>query len=158
MNDFKEFQDFEPICSGKLYQRLRSDSWNLSGTMGNVFLQSTSSNRFITDTLSRNFSLYGWIKVLLVEPSAKKYRSWAVKNKLEAQLLCPFLQEGHQPWILFCQWKFHRILLLDSKDRYRSFSLTNYPLFLLDLIFFWINKSRNNFPVIFHYVQTLFLN
>ena len=38
-------------------QSLQSETWNLSGTQGNVFWQSTSIDRFITDTLSRNSSL-----------------------------------------------------------------------------------------------------
>ena len=56
MNDSREFEDAESICSGKLShvpsqpagvpsprsmlsrdQSLRSDTWNLSGTQGNVF-------------------------------------------------------------------------------------------------------------------------
>ena len=56
MNDSREFQDVESICSGKLYhgpsqpaivpslggllssgQSLRPDTWNLLGTSGNVF-------------------------------------------------------------------------------------------------------------------------
>ena len=76
LNDSKEYQDLESICSGKLShvpsqpavvpspramssrdQSLRPDTWNMSRTHGNVFWQSTCSNRFITDTSSRNSSL-----------------------------------------------------------------------------------------------------
>ena len=71
-NDSKEFQGKESTCIGKLshvpsqpavvlsppaIRALRFDTWNLSGTQGNFFGQYTCSNRFITDTLSRNSSL-----------------------------------------------------------------------------------------------------
>ena len=54
-------------------QSLRPDTWNLSGTHGNVFGNPRAGNRFITDTLSRNSSLlesecYRW------EPCAREYR------------------------------------------------------------------------------------
>ena len=92
LNDSGGFQDLESICSGKLShvpsqppvvpspramssrdQSLRPDTWHMSGTQGNVFWQSTCSNRFITDTLSRNSSLleskcYRW------EHRAKQHR------------------------------------------------------------------------------------
>ena len=66
MNDSQEFQEKKQICSGKLSyvpsqptvvpspramssraQSLRSDAWNLSGTQGKRFWQSTCSNRFV---------------------------------------------------------------------------------------------------------------
>ena len=76
MNDSREFQDVESICSRKLChvpsqpavitspcgvlgrdQSPRLDTWNLLGTSGNVVGQSTCSNRFIIHTLQRNASL-----------------------------------------------------------------------------------------------------
>ena len=82
MNDSREFQDLESICSGKLshvpsrpavvpsprsmssrYQSLRPDTWSV-WDKGKRFWQSTSSNRFITDTLTRtNPSATGAIPV-----------------------------------------------------------------------------------------------
>ena len=73
MNDSTEFQDFESICSGKLShvprlavvpsprsmsrdRILEPETWNSSGTHGNVFWLSTAYVRFITDTSSRNSS------------------------------------------------------------------------------------------------------
>ena len=75
--DSKAFQDIESICSGKLSHvpsqpavvpslrsmlsrdhSLQPDTWNLSGTQGNVLWQSTCYACFITDTLSRKSSLY----------------------------------------------------------------------------------------------------
>ena len=76
MNDSWDFQDIESICSWKLShvpsqpavvlslrsmlsldQRLRSVTWEFVRDTWKRFWQSTSSNRFITDTLSRNSSL-----------------------------------------------------------------------------------------------------
>ena len=82
MNDSREFQDLESICSGKLshvpsrpavvpsprsmssrYQSLRPDTWSV-WDKGKRFWQSTSSSRFITDTLTRtNPSATGAIPV-----------------------------------------------------------------------------------------------
>ena len=71
------------------------------------------------------------IKVPQVESQCREVHgdvSREVKNKLEAQFQCLCLQEGRQPWILSYQRKFHRILLLYSKDcKYRSFSLIISP-------------------------------
>ena len=77
MNDSGEFQDIESNYSGKIShvrsqpaivlsprsmpscdKRLPIDTWNLSGSQGNRFCQSTFYVRFITDILSRNSSLY----------------------------------------------------------------------------------------------------
>ena len=92
MNDSQEFQDIESICSGKLShvpsqpavvpspramssrdQRLRPDTWNLSGTQGNVFGNPREVIDSSTDTLSKNSSLlkskcYRW------ELRARQYR------------------------------------------------------------------------------------
>ena len=113
MNDSKEFQDKESICSGKLSQstvpsprsmlsRDRSkppDTWNLSGTQGNVFWQSTSHARSITDVLSRNSFFTQRIKVLKAETQCKEVQgdlSLEVKNELEAQFQCLCLQGSRQ--------------------------------------------------------------
>ena len=96
----------------------------------NVLWQSTSSNRFITDTLSRNSSFFE-SKSYRWKPRAEEYRETCcemVKNKLEGQYQCRASQEDHQPWILSFQQKYHRILWLISKYcKPRSFILTNSP-------------------------------
>ena len=83
MNDSGEFQEVESNHSGRLSyvpsqpavvpsprsmnrdQSLRSDTWNLSGTQGNVF--------GLTNTISRNSSLYE-SKCYRWNPRAEEYR------------------------------------------------------------------------------------
>ena len=99
MNDSKKFQDTESICCGKLShvpsqpavvpssrsmlsreQSLRSDTWKVVWDTGKRFWQSTRSDRFITDTLSRNSSLfeskcYSW------KPCAEEYRETCCERR-----------------------------------------------------------------------------
>ena len=149
MNDSGKIQDTESIYSGKwshvpsqptvvpsprsMLSRDRSmpfDTWNVSGTQGYVFWQSTSFVRLNTDTLSGNSSLYESRCHRFVS-SAGKYRAtcrerW--RTNWEARHQCRCLREGRQPWILSYQRKFHSILWLYSKDcRYRSLSSITSP-------------------------------
>ena len=91
MNDSGAFQDVESNYSKKISHvasqptvvpsprstlsrnhSLRSATWNLSGTQGNVLWQSTFYVRFITDNLSKNSSLYE-SKSHRCNPSAGKH-------------------------------------------------------------------------------------
>ena len=93
MNDSGEFQDVESNYSGKIShvpsqpavvpsprsmlkprQTQAFETWNLSETSGKRFWQSTSYVRFITDTLSRNSSLYD-SKCYRYDSSAGRYRA-----------------------------------------------------------------------------------
>ena len=85
-------------------KRLPLDTRNLSWTTGKHFWQSTPYVRFITDTSSRNSSLYDSM-CYRCGSSAGKYRAtcrnrW--RTKLGARLQCRCLKECRQPWILFC--------------------------------------------------------
>ena len=109
-------------------KRLPLDRWNTSGTLGNVFGNPRSYVRFITDHLIKEFFTLR-LHVPQVRLQCKEVQghlSQEVKNELGARPQCRCLKEGRQPWIFFCQWKYHRLQGLDSKDnRYRSFSSTN---------------------------------
>ena len=118
MNDSREFQDFQSICSGKLshvpsqpaivpcprsmLSRDRSmplDTWNLSGTQGNVFF---GNPRLMFDSSQTRCQgiLHSIIKMLQVESQCREVQgdlSRKAKNELGAQFRCRCLQEGRQP-------------------------------------------------------------
>ena len=111
-------------------------TWNSSVTRGNVFWQSTSSNRYITDTSSSRNSLlyeskcYRWN--ICGEEYSGTYRDWW-RTKLETLYQCRVLQENRQPWILSFHRKYHRILWFISKDcKSRSFNLQTFNVFMLE--------------------------
>ena len=144
MNDSREFQDVDLICSRKLShvpsqpavvprprsvlsrsQSLQYDTWNLSGTQETFFWQSTYNARFITDTLSRNSSLY----------ESKCYR-WNPTERLVAKgeeqtgstIPMPIFARRPSTMNSFSPAKSHRILLLISKDcKCRSFIFEKFP-------------------------------
>ena len=87
LSDTGEFQEVESNNSGKTFhvpmlsrdKRLPLDTWNLSGSQENVFWQSTFYVRVITNTLSRNSSLYDTI-CYRCDSSACLYRDTCCKR------------------------------------------------------------------------------
>ena len=132
INDSQEFQDIESIRSGKLShvprqpavvpspramssrdQSLRPDTWNLSGTQGNVFGNPCE----VIDSLQTPYQIIG-IKVLQVRTPCE-----TVQGNLSNAEICRETI-NHE----FVQQKGHtqRITWLINKDfRSRSFNLTN---------------------------------
>ena len=118
------------------------DTWNLSGTQGNVVgdpgpVFDSSQTPYPGILLSTTPCATGAnpVQASTGRPVARG------EEQIASTTTVP--QEGRQPWIPLCQRKFHRNLWLDSKDhRYRSFSSTNCP-HLQRLFFCWKIKFKN---------------
>ena len=117
MNDSKEFQDIESICSGNLShvpsqpavvssprakesrgQSLRLDTWNLSEIQGNVF----GKPRAVIDSSQTPCQgiLHSWNQNATDGNPCKTVQGdllRKVKNNLKAQFYCRVLQEDHEP-------------------------------------------------------------
>ena len=123
MNDSREFQDVESICSGKLYhvpsqraivpslggllssgQSLRPDTWNLLGTSGNVF----DNPRTVSDPSSTPHQgiLHSWnpyatggdsVQLSTEKPVARR------KKEIEKPFQRRDLQGDHRPGFLSSQ-------------------------------------------------------
>ena len=147
MNDSGEFQEVESNHGARLSylpsqpamipssrsmlsrdKRLPFDTWNTSELQGNVF-----GNQYSTfDSPRPEILLKEFIIVRHLERQNQFHKqlgqgplSQEMKNKIGAQFQCRLLQEGRRPWVHQYQWKFRRILWLDSKDsRYRTWNST----------------------------------
>ena len=92
--------------------------WNLSGSQGKVFWQSTFNVRVVTDTSSRN----SWLcdsKCCRCGSGAGKYRATCRKRwrtTWEHDYTADVWKKVVNHTFFFYQRKFHRILWLDSKD------------------------------------------
>ena len=107
MNDSTQFQDIESICSGKLSHVPSQPAVVPSPSSCDLihgiclghretFWQSTCSNRFITDTVSRISSLLE-SKCYTPCETVQGDLLRKVKNNSEVQFHCRVLQEENQP-------------------------------------------------------------
>ena len=162
MNDSREFQDVEVICSGKLShvprqsaivpslggmlsrdQSLRLDTWNLLGTSGNVF----DSPRAVIDSsqipCKELFTLR--IKVLQVEtPVQRSTGRLAAKGEEQTGSTIPMPIFTRRPSTMKFSLlrKYHRIRWMISKYcKSRSFIWTNSP--TLSTFFMLEDKIQN---------------
>ena len=145
MSVTEEFQDTESICSGKFPhvpsqpaiipsprsmrsrdKRLPLDTWTLSEPQGNVF----GNPRPMFDSSQTPYQ--GILHI--TTPSATgavpvqvSTGQLVARGEERSEGTTTMPMSARKPsTMIFCQWKFHRILWLDSKDcRHRSFSLTN---------------------------------
>ena len=142
MNDSREFQDVESVCSGTLShvpsrpavvpsprgvltrdQSLRLDTWNMLGTSGNVFGSPLAP--IDSSSTPHGGVLHSWNLNATdgdpVRPSTE--RPVARSERRDSQ-------GDRQPAILSFQQKerIHRITwLINKNSRSRSFILTNFP-------------------------------
>ena len=138
MNDSGEFQDTESNCSEKE---------NLTFSVNGQSFQATEACHLIHGMCPKHRETFVAIHThhrhllkefftLRIQVPQVRFQcrnvqgnlSQEVKNELGVRLQCRCLKESRRPQILFCQWIFHRILSLRSKDcRYESSSSINSP-------------------------------
>ena len=103
-------------------QSLRSDTWNLSGTQGNVFGNPQAPYQGILHSLNQSATGGNPVQKSTGKPVARS------EEQIEILFQRRDLQGNCQPWILSFRQKNHRIIRLLSKDcKSRSFFSINSP-------------------------------